>query len=152
MSDPRPLAQDVAAAGAWNTAEDRLVLAYEDRFLRRKQLRTEAGETLLIDFEHARSLDEGEALVLTDGRFVEVQAAPEPLTEIKGTDLQRFAWHIGNRHSPCQIEPDRLLIQRNHVLSEMLERLGASLRDVEEPFRPEGGAYGHGRTHGHSHD
>ena len=33
----------------------------------------------------------------------------------------------------------------------MLARLGAPARDVEAPFRPEGGAYGHGRTHGHHH-
>ena len=33
----------------------------------------------------------------------------------------------------------------------MLARLGAAVRPVEAPFRPEGGAYGHGRTHGHHH-
>ena len=33
----------------------------------------------------------------------------------------------------------------------MLARLGAALRPVMAPFRPEGGAYGHGRTHGHHH-
>ena len=33
----------------------------------------------------------------------------------------------------------------------MLRHLGAELRPVEAPFRPEGGAYGHGRTHGHHH-
>ncbi len=33
----------------------------------------------------------------------------------------------------------------------MLQRLGAELRDVTEPFTPDGGAYGHGRTHSHDH-
>ena len=30
-------------------------------------------------------------------------------------------------------------------------QLGATIAPVTEPFRPEGGAYGHGRTFGHSH-
>ncbi len=78
-------------------------------------------------------------------------AAEEPLIEITGPDLPRLAWHIGNRHMPCQIEPDRLLIQRDHVIRDMLEKLGATLRNVSERFTPEGGAYGHGRTHSHAH-
>jgi urease accessory protein len=68
-----------------------------------------------------------------------------------GATLARLAWHIGNRHTPCQVEADRLLIQRDHVLEDMLTRLGAKITHIEEPFRPEIGAYGHGRTHGHSH-
>ena len=89
--------------------------------------------------------------MLEDGRLIGVRALPEPLLEITGGDFTRLAWHIGNRHTPCQIEPGRLLIQRDHVLRGMLERLGASLREVTEPFAPEGGAYGYGRTHGHAH-
>jgi urease accessory protein len=71
-------------------------------------------------------------------------------------DLARLAWHIGNRHTPCQVEKGRLLIRRDHVLEAMLRQLGAGVEAVIAPFRPEGGAYGHGRTmghdHGHSHD
>ncbi|MEM9524877.1 MAG: urease accessory protein UreE [Pseudomonadota bacterium] len=126
-------------------------LTYDDRFLRRKVLRTDSGEAFLVDLDHARSLNDGDAFVLEDGRIVSVIAAPEALLEITGPELTRLAWHIGNRHTPCQIEAKRLLIQRDHVLRDMLERLHADLREVVEPFTPEGGAYGHGRTHGHSH-
>ena len=70
--------------------------------------------------------------------------------QIKG-DLLRFAWHIGNRHVPCQIEGARLLIKKDHVIKEMLIKLGAEVGTVKEPFNPEGGAYGHGRTHSHAH-
>ena len=131
-------------------ASDRLELTYEDRFLRRKVLDLASGGKLLVDLPQTISLDHGGRLVTTEGAEVEVSAAPEPLLEITG-DLTRLAWHIGNRHTPCQIEPDRLLIQRDHVLADMLEKLGAQTRPVTEPFTPEGGAYGHGRTHGHSH-
>ncbi len=126
-------------------------LSYEDRFLRRKVLQADCGARFLVDFAHTESLDDGDLLPLSDGRAVRIRARAEPLMEVRGPDLARLAWHIGNRHTPCRIEPDRLLIQRDHVMRDMLTRIGAELRDVVEPFTPEGGAYGHGRTHGHDH-
>lgn len=128
-----------------------VALGYEDRFLRRKVLTLTDGGSLLVDLPRTTSLDHGGVLVTTDGQEVAVVAAPEPLLEITAPDLTRIAWHVGNRHTPCQIEDARLLIQPDHVIRELLERLGASVCDVVEPFTPEGGAYGHGRTHGHDH-
>ncbi|MBO9411427.1 MULTISPECIES: urease accessory protein UreE [unclassified Ruegeria] len=130
---------------------DHLSLTYEDRFLRRKVLTCDSGEQILIDLSQTTSLDHGGALVLEDGREVLIQAAPEALLEVTSDDLTRIAWHIGNRHTPCQVDPDRLLIQVDHVIRDMLLKLGATVREIREPFTPEGGAYGHGRTHGHAH-
>ncbi|MDO6585435.1 urease accessory protein UreE [Salipiger sp. 1_MG-2023] len=147
---PLPTSHDILRK-AEGTAADRVVLSYDDRFLRRKVLTTEGGTGFLVDLAHTESLDEGDAFLLTDGRCIAVVAAVEPLLEITGAALHRIAWHIGNRHTPCQIDPDRLLIQRDHVIADMLSRIGATVREVDEPFTPEGGAYGHGRTHGHDH-
>lgn len=130
---------------------DTVALSYEDRFLRRKKLTSTGGRAFVVDLPHTESLDHGDALELPDGTRIGVVAAEEDLLEVRGAHLLRLAWHIGNRHTPCQIEADRLLIQRDHVIREMLTLLGADLRDVREAFTPEGGAYGHGRTHGHAH-
>ena len=146
-----PTTHTLHRAGHWSGAVETVTLTYEARFLRRKVLVTDGGARFLVDLPQTTSLNQGDAFALTDGRLIEVIAAPEDLLEITGEDLTRLAWHIGNRHMPCQIEPGRLLIQRDHVIRDMLERLGASLRDVQEPFTPEGGAYGHGRTHSHAH-
>jgi urease accessory protein len=132
-------------------ADDHVTLDYDARFLRRKVLTTGKGVQLLVDLEQTTSLNAGDALQTEDGQLIEVIAAEEDLLEITGRDLVRLAWHIGNRHTPCQIAPDRLLIQRDHVMRDMLGRLGAETREVRAPFTPEGGAYGHGRTHGHDH-
>ena len=134
------------------TPFDQVSLSYEDRFMRRKVLQLDSGERLLVDLPQTTSLDDQGVLVTTDGQEILVTAAPEALLEITGDDLPRIAWHIGNRHTPCQIENDRLLIQENHVMEDMLARIGAVVRRVTAPFTPEGGAYGHGRTHSHSHD
>ena len=150
MSD-LPVAQTLHRKGHWTGIPLRCRLTYDDRFLRRQVRSTLDDLRFLVDLDHTESLDQGDALELGDGRLIEVVAADEDLTEITGQDLVRLAWHVGNRHTPCQIEAGRLLIQRNHVMSDMLTRLGATLRDVVEPFTPEGGAYGHGRTHSHDH-
>lgn len=131
--------------------DETVTLTYEDRFLRRKVLAADSGEQFLVDLDKTTSLDEGDAFVLEDGRHVGIRAAEEDLIEITGPDLHRLAWHIGNRHTPCQIEDTRLLICKDHVMRDMLAKLGATMRDVVESFSPEGGAYGHGRTHGHDH-
>jgi urease accessory protein len=149
---PRPTASTVLRGRA-EGATDRLTLDYEARFLRRRTLTTDAGESLLIDLPETVSIDDGDALETVDGRRIAVRAAPEPLLQVLALphELPRLAWHIGNRHKPAQIEPHRILIQRDHVLADMLTRLGATVKEVVEPFRPEGGAYGHGRTLGHDH-
>lgn len=134
-----------------HSAVDHVALNYDERLLRRKRLTTAAGEDVLVDLAETLSLGEGDCLILEDGRAVAVRAADEPLLEITG-DLARLAWHIGNRHTPCQIFSDRLRIRDDHVLKAMLEQLGAEISEVSGPFTPEGGAYGHGRTFGHSHD
>jgi urease accessory protein len=127
-----------------------VILSYDDRFLRRKVLTAASGLRFLVDLEHTASVGADEAFVLDDGRKVLVERAPEALLEVTG-DLVRLAWHIGNRHTPAQIETARILIQSDHVMAAMLAQLGATTREITAPFTPEGGAYGHGRTHGHDH-
>ena len=145
-----PPARSVRRAPVEGPVHGTVVLDYDGRMLRRKRLVTAAGEGLPVDLPEVSSLNHGDALELADGRLIAVAAAPEPLIEVRG-DLPRLAWHIGNRHTPCRIEADRLLIRRDHVLKAMLVQLGARVAEVEAPFSPEGGAYGHGRTMGHDH-
>ena len=44
-----------------------------------------------------------------------------------------------------------MLIRPDHVIAEMVRRLGGEVREVEAPFTPEGGAYARGHEHAH-HD
>lgn len=129
---------------------DHVVLGYDERFLRRKRLMTAAERGVMIDLPETTSAEAGDCFELMDGRLIAVVAAAEPVLVIRG-DLPRLAWHIGNRHTPCQIEDDRLVIRDDHVLKAMLVQLGATVSHAMEPFSPEGGAYGHGRTMGHDH-
>lgn len=133
------------------TADKTITLSYDDRFVRRKRMTTDDGTAFVIDLAKATSLNAGDVLELDTGERIKVQAAPEPLYRVTGPDLARLAWHIGNRHTPCQIAADHVLIQQDGVIGHMLEHLGAALEQVTLPFTPEGGAYGHGRTMAHDH-
>lgn len=136
---------------------DSVVLGYDDRHRRRMAMDGTRGLAFLLDLDAATALRGGDALVLEDGRLVEVVAAPEPLAEIRGIDpahLLRLAWHLGNRHLPTQITARGLRIRRDHVIAEMAKGLGAKVLEIEAPFDPEGGAYAqpviaHSDTHGH---
>lgn len=136
------------------TPVDTVTLSYEDRYRRRIALTGDNGTAFLLDLTEATELNEGDHLLLEDGRTIEVRAAPEDLMKATARDphhLIRTAWHVGNRHLPCAIHKDHLILRWDHVIAEMLEGLGCSVERIEAPFVPEGGAYGHGRTHGHSH-
>jgi urease accessory protein len=135
----------IKPASTW-TAEpaDCVVLDYDDRHRRRLAMTGAKGIAFLLDLPAAAGLHGGDALVLEDGRLVEVVAAPEPLLEIRCTDsrhLARIAWHLGNRHLPTQLLPAALRIRRDHVIADMATGLGAEVVEIEAPFEPEGGAY-----------
>lgn len=146
----------VRPAGDWHQdAADTIVLGFDDRHRRRVAMTATRGLAFLLDLAEATALRGGDALVLEDGRLVEVIAAPEPLLEIRGVgarELTRLAWHVGNRHLAAQIGEKWIRIRRDHVIADMVKGLGGRVIEIEAPFDPESGAYaGAGATHAHGH-
>ena len=143
----------VRERGTFAAAEEvgRVELTYDGRHRRRMAMRGEDGLSFLLDLPEAMALRAGDGLVLEDGGVVRVVASAEPVAEITGDVhlLMRVAWHIGNRHVPAEILPDRIRIGRDHVLEAMVAGLGASVERVEAPFQPEPGAYAGGGGHSH---
>jgi urease accessory protein len=145
----------VKAAATWSgDAADSVVLDYDDRRRRRTAMKGTKGLAFLLDLPAAASLRGGDALVLEDGRLIEVVAAPEQLLEIRGSDpmhLARLAWHLGNRHVPAQLLAKALRIRRDHTIAELAAQLGARVIAIEAPFDPEGGAYAAADGEHHRH-
>lgn len=145
----------VRKAGTWlGDPVDRVVLTYDDRFRRRVSLTGEKGSQILLSLADAQRLQDGDALVLDTGDFVEVKAAPETLLEVTCADgqaLLKMVWHLGNRHLPAEIGEKTIRIRYDKVIKDMIEGLGGTAAVVEAPFNPEGGAY-EGGPHGHAHD
>lgn len=126
-----------------------------------------AGRQLGVFLPRGNVVRGGDVLVGEDGSLIRVLAAPQAVLRIThcsehGTpfDLLRAAYHLGNRHVPIELKPDHLKIEPDHVLADMLRAMHLIVREVNEAFEPEGGAYsagGHGHAHahhdhGHDHD
>ncbi|WP_075216341.1 urease accessory protein UreE [Mongoliimonas terrestris] len=145
----------ILPAGTWSgEPADRLVLERDDRHRRRLVMRCLEKTVFLLNLPEAQVMKEGDALELEDGRLIAVVAKPERLLEVTADDaghLVRIAWHLGNRHLPTQLMGDRLRIREDHVIEDMLVKLGARVAHVSAAFDPEGGAYGHGTVQGHDH-
>ena len=132
-------------------AKDHISLSYDERFLRRKKLVSDNGFEFLVNLPETKSLSENQAFRLQSGNLILIKNKKESLLEIKGKNLMQHIWHIGNRHMPCQIEENRIVIQYDKVIKSMVLQLGGMVKEIVEPFNPEGGAYGVGRTHSHKH-
>ncbi len=149
----RPKAQVVTPADQFTgEVADTITLEETERHRRRLAMTTDGGVKFLLDLPEARLLLHGDILHLSDGRAVEVRAAPEALLLIRGKDarhLLSLAWQIGNRHLAAAISSDHILIRRDHVIEDMLIGLGADVEKVVAAFNPETGAYDHHHHHHH---
>jgi len=130
---------------------DEISLSYEERFIRRKKLTTNNGNEFLVNLEETVSVNENHFFELENGNLIKVISKEENLIEVTGDNLKQIIWHIGNRHLPCQIEENRILIQDDAVILDMILKLNGNVKKIIDKFKPEGGAYGMGRTHSHKH-
>jgi urease accessory protein len=145
----------ILAQGAGsNACADTVLLDSTERHRRRATMTGVRGLEFLLDLPEAIMLRTGDAIMLDDGRLVEVLGRPEPLAEIRIRDprqLANVAWHLGNRHLPVQIFDTKIRIRRDHVIEEMVRGLGAKVALIEAAFDPEGGAYAVAEAHDHAH-
>jgi len=124
------------------------------------------GRALNVFLPRGTVLRGGDVLVAEDGSLIRVKSAPQPVLVVThcpdhGTpfDLLRAAYHLGNRHVPLELQPDRLLLEPDHVLADMLRAQHLIVTEATGAFEPEGGAYepgahahDHGHSHGHEHE
>ena len=127
------------------------------------------GRTLGVFLPRGTVVRGGDVLVAEDGSLILVKAAAQPVIEVRicgehgqPFDLMRAAYHLGNRHVQLELQPERLLLEPDHVLAEMLRNMHLIVTEAHCAFEPEAGAYGehgqrhehgaHGHGHGHAHD
>jgi len=120
-----------------------------------------AGRQLGIFLPRGTVVRGGDTLVAEDGSLIVVKAAPQPVLVVRHCsahgapfDLMRAAYHLGNRHVALALQPDRLLLEPDHVLADMLRSMHLLVSEEVDAFEPEGGAYaaGQGQAHEHGHD
>jgi urease accessory protein len=139
--------EKLAAGEAFN---DRLILPFDRRQKSRIRVKLESGVEAALLLERGAILRGGDRLGTADGYIVLVVAADEPVMLITATtpqQLNRAAYHLGNRHVPLQIGNGWLRLEQDYVLKDMLLGLGMTIVEQLAPFEPEAGAYGGGHRH-----
>jgi urease accessory protein len=132
-----------------------------------------SGRRVAVFLARGRIVRGGDVLVAEDGSLIAVKAAAQAILVVTVAaagaplDLLRAAYHLGNRHVPLEVRGDRLQLEPDHVLAELLRRIGLQVEATLGPFEPEAGAYdtassghghgqgkesGHGHGHHHDHD
>ena len=148
-----------------------LKLPFDSRQKSRLRTRLASGEEVGLMLPRGEILRGGDLVTASDGRVIEVVAEPEKVMHVECNGpaaLARAAYHLGNRHVPVEVGAGYLRLAADHVLGEMLRKLGAKVSEIEAPFEPEAGAYagahhphdeiGHGgkihdhHDHDHEHD
>lgn len=123
-----------------------ITLPFEQRQKSRLHAYLDDGREVALLLPRGTVLRHGDVLRGDDGLLVRVQAAPEAVSTAYTDDslsLARACYHLGNRHVPLQIGAAWLRYLQDHVLDDMVQKLGLRLVQEQAPFEPEAGAYAH---------
>ena len=127
-----------------------LTLPFEDRCRRRLRAHLDDGREIALEIAHGPALRDGDRLRTEDGGLVEVRSAGEDVSTARSHDalqLARAAYHLGNRHVALEIAPGLLRYAHDHVLDDMLRKLGLEVVSEHCAFEPEAGAYAGEHAH-----
>lgn len=147
----------------------KIILDWDSRQKSRLNCVDSIGRNVGVFLPRGTVLRGNDVLVASDGSLIEVQAQAQAVLRIEycpehGSyfDLMRAAYHLGNRHVPIELSPSCLKIEPDHVLQAMLESMHLIVKQVNEAFEPESGAYDqssfaahshhHHQSHSHSHE
>jgi urease accessory protein len=147
-----------------------VALDWDTRQKSRFEALDSAGRRLAVFLPRGRIVRGGDVLVGEDGSLIRVEALPQPTLVVTAPAkvdaasaslaLAKAAYHLGNRHVPLEVRADRLVLEPDHVLAEMLARMGLDVATTSGAFEPEPGAYdaapagrapGHDHAHAHDH-
>ena len=117
---------------------------------------SDEGEELRVFLDRGKVLTIGGILESTCGKNFLIAAAEEDVLSARSDHWLTFAkacYHLGNRHVKLQVGDRWLRILPDHVLQDMLVKLGMCIKLETVEFVPESGAYSQFvKGHVHAHD
>ena len=138
-----------------------LALDWDTRQKSRFDAVDSSGRRLGVFLARGRSARGGDVLVAEDGSLVAVRALEQDVMVVTAPAasadaplaLAKAAYHLGNRHVPLEVRAGALVLEPDHVLAELLARMGLVVTATRAPFEPEAGAYdvSNGAAHDHRH-
>lgn len=124
---------------------DWLELEWEELNKRILRKQTEGKREIALSLESSGTLKFGDILFEDDQMIVAIRTELEKAYVIKPTNMRemgRMAFEIGNRHTPCIIEDDEILVRYDHTLEKLMDEVGVTYEQTErrfkEPFKYKG--------------
>lgn len=113
---------------------DWLELEWEElnkRILRKK---TESGTDVALSLESSGTLEYGDVLFEDEDTLIAVRTKLEKAYVIKPKTMKEMgeiAFEIGNRHTPCIISNEEILVRYDKTIERLMDEVGVAY-DVEE--------------------
>lgn len=121
-----------------NKEIDWLELEWEELNKRILRKTTEGGREVAISLEESGTLRYGDVLFEDGNTLVAIRTKLEKVYVVKPKTMQEMgkaAFEIGNRHTPCIIEDDEILVRYDHTLDELLDDVGVAYEQSERRFK-----------------
>ena len=126
-------------------SQDMITLTYDQRCKRRCLMKTERGVEFLLNLPHAVTLQNGDAIELSDNSLILVEAAAEDIIDVQSDQanfLKKFAWYMGNKHKVIEIHDSFIRVQYDRLIEQELTKWQAKFLVHKAPFLPNINVYG----------
>jgi urease accessory protein len=117
---------------------DWLELEWEELNKRILRKSTTRGVDIAIRLEEGQALHYGDVLYEEDDTLIAIRTKREKAFVIKPKTMREMgeiAFKIGNRHTPCIIEDEGILIRYDHTLQELIDEVGVAYEQSERRFK-----------------
>lgn len=117
---------------------DFLELEWEELNKRIIRKKTESGKEVAISLESSGTLRYGDVLYEDEDSLIVIRTKLEKVYVIKPKTMEEMgkaAFEIGNRHTPCIIEEDEILVRYDHTLETLLDDVGVNYEQSERRFK-----------------
>ena len=131
------------------THKEKVYLESSDLVKRIQRVKTDHGREIGIRLSESRELNAGDVLYMDEKNIILIEVFPDDVIVIEPRNMNEMgtiAHQLGNRHLPAQFEEDKMLVQYDYLVEELLEELGLPYvrekRKVKKAFRHIGHSHG----------
>ncbi|MFJ7826277.1 urease accessory protein UreE [Psychrobacillus sp. NPDC096623] len=129
--------------------KEKVFLESSDLVKRIQRVKTDHGREIGLRLSESRDLNAGDILYMDEKNIILIEVYPDDVIVIKPRNLNEMgtiAHQLGNRHLPAQFEEDKMLVQYDYLVEELLGELGLPYvrekRKVKKAFRHIGHSHG----------
>lgn len=131
-------------------ATEWIELEWEELSKRILRTATDQGTDIALRIEGEEPLQYGDLLFEDEQRRIAIRTKLEPVLVITPKDMYEMggkaAFELGNRHTPCLIENNEIIVRADHTINPLLDEIGGvhyetTERRFKQPFKYRGHAH-----------